>query len=60
MCLALWDVLGVVDVLGILEIFSVHIHKVYGQIKSFGWGGGGWGVFDPLQPPYELKNIVIF
>ena len=27
--------------LALLEIFSVHIHKVYAQIKSFGWGGGG-------------------
>ena len=39
-------VLGVVDVLVVVEIFSVHIHLIYAQIKSFGWGG----VFDPLHP----------
>ena len=39
--------------LAFLEIFSVHIHKVYAQIKSFGLGAG---VFAPLQPPYELKD----
>ena len=29
-------VLGVVDVLIVVEIFSVHIHPIYAQIKSFG------------------------
>ena len=30
------DVLAVVDVLVVVEIFSVHIHLIYAQIKSFG------------------------
>ena len=36
--------------LAFLEIFSVHIHKVYGQIKSFGWGGGGGAYLTPCNP----------